>query len=314
MMHVMLSMPASALGSSGNGFFSRKRTTLSDGAETSSVAAISTEPKESTLPQRCTEATQSRASTGVLSWNLSPSRSVMSHCLPSLLVVWPAAICGCGWYLLSTPYSVSNTMWAWLRVTSAVVHTGSSDARSDCGMNFSSFCPAAWPMRGAASAAVAARVDFRTSRRFMILPPQWRVCWSMPTCSAAAGSSPHQVAWCPPRQHGVNPVQRQESHGIACFHRGAAQVRQQHNVFQRRIAGIQLRLAFEHVEAGRGDMAGFQRRNQRGIVDQRAAGRICHHGAMRQLGNARSVQPVMRARAARGIQRQYLARSQETVV
>ena len=172
MMQHMLVVTASASASSGNGFFSRKRICLSDGADTSSVAARSTPPNPSRCHQRWMLATQSRASTGVPSWNFSPSRSVMSHCLPSAPTVWPAAICGCGWKLLSWPYSVSNTRCAWLRVTSAVVHTGSSVARSACGRNFSTRCDSASAMFGAASAAAPANADLRTSRRRMASPPR----------------------------------------------------------------------------------------------------------------------------------------------
>ena len=73
----------SAVGSSGNGFFSRKRIEVSSGALISSVAAISAWPNASRLPQRCRLATQSRPSTGVLSWNISPGRSLIVQVLPS---------------------------------------------------------------------------------------------------------------------------------------------------------------------------------------------------------------------------------------
>ena len=103
MMQHMLVVTASASATSANGFFSLKRMTLSDGADTSSVADASTAPKASRFHQRWMDATQSFASTGVLSWNFSPSRSVMSHCILSALIVWPSAICGCGRYLSSSP-------------------------------------------------------------------------------------------------------------------------------------------------------------------------------------------------------------------
>ena len=86
---------ASAFGSRANGFFSLKRITLSDGADSSSVRYISVPPNGLRLPKRCIVATQSRASTGVPSWNISPSRNVRSHCLPSSLITWPSTICGC---------------------------------------------------------------------------------------------------------------------------------------------------------------------------------------------------------------------------
>ena len=69
--------------------------TLSEGALTSSVRAVSAVPIGSRCPKRLIVATQSFARTGLPSWNLSPSRRVNSHCSPSLEVVWPATICGC---------------------------------------------------------------------------------------------------------------------------------------------------------------------------------------------------------------------------
>src|SRR5580704_2306249 len=66
---------------------------------------------------------------------------------------------------------------------SAVVHTGSSEARSACGTKLIVAGPSARTIRGAASAAAEANADLRTSRRFMPIlltppelraPPQWR--------------------------------------------------------------------------------------------------------------------------------------------
>ena len=60
-------------------------------------------PNASTWIQRLIEATQSAATTGELSWNFSPSRSVMVQVSLSSETVWPAAICGCGAKFSSLP-------------------------------------------------------------------------------------------------------------------------------------------------------------------------------------------------------------------
>src|SRR5579864_9186655 len=54
---------------------------------------------------------------------------------------------------------------------SAVVHTGSSEARSACGTKVIVFCASARTMAGAASAAAPARADLSKSRRFMVSLP-----------------------------------------------------------------------------------------------------------------------------------------------
>ena len=66
----------SASGSSGNGFFRRNSIVLSSGADNSSVAASRAWPNASRFPQRCTDATQSRARTRSPSCHFSPSRRV----------------------------------------------------------------------------------------------------------------------------------------------------------------------------------------------------------------------------------------------
>ena len=96
MMTGTLMSTASASGTNANGLFSRRRISLSVGAEISSVRASITAPNASRCPQRRMLATASRARTGVPSWKRNPSRSVSSHCLPSSLTTWPATICGCG--------------------------------------------------------------------------------------------------------------------------------------------------------------------------------------------------------------------------
>jgi len=54
---------------------------------------------------------------------------------------------------------------------SAVVHTGSSDARSACGMKRSSRCAWARTIRGAASPAAPAAADVSTVRRLIAMMP-----------------------------------------------------------------------------------------------------------------------------------------------
>ena len=80
---MMLVGLASAIGKSGNGRFSRTVSVLSAGAASSSVAASRAWPKASIVPQRWMLATASRASTGVPSWNSSPSRNISVQSLPS---------------------------------------------------------------------------------------------------------------------------------------------------------------------------------------------------------------------------------------
>src|SRR3978361_1754282 len=55
---------------------------------------------------------------------------------------------------------------------SAVVQTGSSDARSACGANVTVFAPSAREIRGEARTADIA-ADLSTLRRFIRMPPIW---------------------------------------------------------------------------------------------------------------------------------------------
>jgi hypothetical protein len=168
----------SAVGSRPNFDFSRIRMVLSSGADISSVRAASAWPSASRLLARATEATMSRASTGLPSWNFSPSRSLPSQVRPSAESVAPDSICGCGLPPLSRPYGVSNTASEMLRVMSAVVHTGSSEAGSACGTKRSTFAPCArtaGAASGVAIAAVPASAVFRMSRRRMFFVSLWRM-------------------------------------------------------------------------------------------------------------------------------------------
>src|SRR5580658_9158464 len=54
---------------------------------------------------------------------------------------------------------------------SAVVHTGSSEARSACGTKVIVLCASVRATRGMASTAAPASPDLRTSRRFMAAIP-----------------------------------------------------------------------------------------------------------------------------------------------
>ena len=108
--HMEVADLPSASGNCGNGRLSRKRIVLSSGALSSSVASISAWPNASRTPQRLMLATQSRASTGVPSWNLSPVRRPSRHSRLSGLRTAPATICGVARNFASRPYSVSNTM------------------------------------------------------------------------------------------------------------------------------------------------------------------------------------------------------------
>ena len=94
---------ASAAGNCGNGDLRRNTMVRSSGAAISSVTAIMVWPKVSRTAKRRMEATQSRARTGVSSWNSRPSRSVMRQVRPSFSMLWPATIWGCGWSASSRP-------------------------------------------------------------------------------------------------------------------------------------------------------------------------------------------------------------------
>lgn len=84
----------SAIGSSGNGCFRRNRIVRSSGAESSSVASMREPPNGSRFAQRRSDATQSRASTGVPSWKRRPARRIKSQRRPSASTQWPSTICG----------------------------------------------------------------------------------------------------------------------------------------------------------------------------------------------------------------------------
>src|SRR6185437_1063572 len=60
------------------------------------------------------------------------------------------------------------------RVMSAVVHTGSSEARSACGMKRMVRCSSASTMLGAASTAALAAADLRTVRRDTVIAATMR--------------------------------------------------------------------------------------------------------------------------------------------
>ena len=60
--------------SSGNGFFRRQTSVRSSGVSIASTRGLIVSLTASRFSQRCSEATQSRASTGVPSWNSRPSR------------------------------------------------------------------------------------------------------------------------------------------------------------------------------------------------------------------------------------------------
>ena len=115
--HMLVAVLPSASGKSGKGCFRRNTMVVSSGAESSLVAAISAWPNASRLPQRVMLATQSRASTGVPSWNFRPGRRPSRHSVESSFFTAPLTICGRGRKRPSRPYSVSNTAKPWLRVT-----------------------------------------------------------------------------------------------------------------------------------------------------------------------------------------------------
>ena len=89
-------MLASASGKSGKLRLRRKRIVRSSGAESSSVAAISAWPMLSRAQNWLMLATQSRASTGVPSWNAQAgAQPAVVQGLPSFSIAWrprPSAV------------------------------------------------------------------------------------------------------------------------------------------------------------------------------------------------------------------------------
>src|SRR5271165_3470829 len=87
-------------------------------------------------------------------------------------------------------------MKPWLRVTSAVVQTGSSDARSDCGTKVSVVASAARTIAGAASTAAAPpNAAFRTVLRFIPSTPATERDVSAVPVHPAIGRSRNEFAW-----------------------------------------------------------------------------------------------------------------------
>jgi hypothetical protein len=84
---------------------------LSSIALISLVIAAIVWPIGSFCDQRLTDATASRASTGTLSWKISPSRSVIVHVNSSDETSARSAACGRGARLWSSENSVSQTMY-----------------------------------------------------------------------------------------------------------------------------------------------------------------------------------------------------------
>ncbi len=99
-------------------------------------------------------------------------------------------------------------------------------------------------------------------------------------------------------EDGGNGVEAEIAHrgaGLGC---GTAHVRQQDDVLDAEIAGVEVGLAVIDVEAGEADLAGAQGGLQRGIIDQRSAGGVGDDGTARQHGQAVGVEPFERAGAA----------------
>jgi len=101
---------ASAVSSGGNAVLSRNTSVRSSSASSVSRRPATVWPSPSRFIQRRSDATQSRDSTGVPSWNTSLGRSLIVQRRPSSSTVCPSAICGCGVSASSVPNRVSNTM------------------------------------------------------------------------------------------------------------------------------------------------------------------------------------------------------------
>ena len=87
----------------GKGWLRRNTSVRSSGDSIASSRPARACPSGSRFIQRAMEAAQSRDSTLVPSWNISPSRRRMLQRLPSSSITWPSAICGCGVSVASMP-------------------------------------------------------------------------------------------------------------------------------------------------------------------------------------------------------------------
>lgn len=83
-------------------------------------------------------------------------------------------------------------------------------------------------------------------------------------------------------------------HGRAGFDGRRPQVRQQDDVVELEQTGVDCRLVLEDVEPGAGDLAAAQRLDERGLVDDRPAGRVDEVGAGFHRAQRLGVDEVMR--------------------
>src|SRR5882672_2148848 len=90
-------------------------------------------------------------------------------------------------------------------------------------------------------------------------------------------------------------LRRERGHGRARGARGAADVRHQRDIVEVEKSGVEPRLALEHVEAGRCDALFLERRDQRRVVDDPAAGGVDQdRGRLHQRELLRADQVVAR--------------------
>ncbi len=83
----------------------------------------------------------------------------------------------------------------------------------------------------------------------------------------------HAIRRLPAGEYRVQIIQYPETHGVAGFAGGAADMGQRERVAQLPVARVDVRLAVEDVEAGRRHLARAQRLLQSLVVDEGAAER-----------------------------------------
>ena len=117
----------------------------------------------------------------------------------------------------------------------------------------------------------------------------------------------------PAGEHGVDIVERGEAHLVARFNDGCAHMRQQEDIFQLIITGVDIRLAFVHIEPRIANLSRLQRSDQIVVVDEIAARGVHDNGAARELRQRRRVDRAASLGRRRRADRQHVAHGEQAV-